>query len=119
MRGGKMMLLIESNQESEICKLTEILPIQSYLIVKPKHFDGTQIVQVFIDLAEIIVPSAIAAISTYLVTTRNDSKFRVKFNYENKIEAELEGKLNDKTLQENEIYKEIIELLKNQIEGEK
>ena len=28
--------------------------------------------------------------------------------------AEIEGKLNDKIIQENEIYKEILELLKNQ-----
>lgn len=113
------MLLIESNQDSEISMLTEKLPVKSYLIVKPKHFDGTQIVQVFIDFAEIVIPSAIAALSTYLVTTRNDSKIRIKFNYENKIEAEIEGKLNDKALQESEVYREIFELLKNHIEGEK
>ena len=68
----------------------------------------------FIDLAKIVVPSAITAISTYLVTTRRNTTIKLKFNYENKVEAEIEGKLNDKIIQENEIYKEILELLKNQ-----
>ncbi|MCI8610912.1 MAG: hypothetical protein HFE66_03185 [Clostridiales bacterium] len=109
------MLLIETNLNNDVSKLTENLPIKSFLVVKPKHFDGAQAVQVFIDLAEIIIPSAIAAISTYLVTTRSNSGIKLKFNYENKVEAEIEGKLNDKNLKENEIYKEILELLKNQI----
>lgn len=112
------MLLIESNVNDDVSKLTENLPIESFLVVNPKHFDGTQVVQVFIDLAEIVIPSAIAAISTYLVTTRNNPTIKMKFNYENKVEAEIEGKLNDKNLQENEIYKEILELLKNQIKEE-
>jgi hypothetical protein len=113
--GRKEMLLIESNLNSEISTLIENLPIESFLVVKPKHFDGTQVVQMFIDLAEIVVPSAIAAISTYLVTTRSSPTIKIKFNYENKIEAEIEGKLNDKMLQTNELYKEILELFKNQI----
>lgn len=112
------MLLIESNLNDDISKLTGNLPIESFLVVNPKHFDGTQMVQVFIELAEIVFPSAIAAISTYLVTTRSNPTIKIKFNYENKIEAEIEGKLNDKNLQENEMYKEILELLKNQIKEE-
>lgn len=109
------MLLIESNLDNEVSKLTENLPTESYVVVKPKHFDGVQMVQVFVDLAEIIIPSAIAAISTYLVATRSNPKIKIKFNYENKVEAEIEGKLNDKNLKENEVYKEILELFKNQL----
>lgn len=113
------MLLIETsiNNDNEVSKLTDNLSAGSFLVVKPKHFDGAQTVQVIIDLAKIIVPSAISAICTYLIATRNKPNITIKFNHDNTVEAEIEGKLNDKSLIENELYKYLFELLKSQTKG--
>ena len=64
------MLLIECYSNDKIDELTQILPTESFFCVSPKHLDGSLVLQVFIDLAEVVVPSAIVALSSYLVAVR-------------------------------------------------
>lgn len=113
------MLLIESCVNNDIENLSTKLPKESFLIVKPKHFDGSEIIQLFIDIAKVVGPPAVSALCTYLITVRNSSSVKIKFNVDNKIEGEIQGRLNDKQLQGNQLYNELIKLIKKNIEEEK
>lgn len=111
-------MLIESCFENiEINDLIENLPAESFWIVKPKHIDGSQVMQVFIELSEVVLPSAISAISAYLVATRNNPTITIKFSDKDKLEVKIKGKLNDKKLQGNQLYKYLVKLMKKQAKG--
>jgi hypothetical protein len=112
------MLLIEVPVNNcDVNSLTEKLPIDSFSVIEPKHMDGQQIIQVFIDLAQVIVPSAIAAISAYLIASKNKDSIKIKFDDGN-IVVEIQGKLNDKRLQGNQLYKKLLQLITAMLEGE-
>lgn len=112
------MLLIECYSNDNINDLTQKLPVESFFCVTPKHLDGSLVMQVFIDLAKVTVPPAIAAISSYLVASRNNSTIKIKFNDCNKIEAEIQGKLSDKSLIDSQLYQELVQLLCDQVKRE-
>jgi hypothetical protein len=103
---------------SELSLLAEKLPVDSFRVIEPKHIDGSQTVQIFIELAKVIVPSAIAAISTYLVASKNKDSVKMKYDDGN-IVVEIYGKLNDKKLQDNQLYKNLLQLIASMLEGER
>lgn len=105
------MLLIESQYDEGIRELTSALPTESFSIIKPKYLDGSQIVQVIIDLAKVAVPAAIGAISTYLATVRSKPTIKIKFSDKNGLEAEIEGKLTDEALQKSELSQALMQLI--------
>ena len=113
------MLFIEVPANvSELSLLAEKLPVDSFRVIEPKHIDGSQTVQIFIELAKVIVPSAIAAISTYLVASKNKDSVKMKYDDGN-IVVEIYGKLNDKKLQDNQLYKNLLQLIASMLEGER
>ena len=110
------MLLIEMPLEGNNANLlTDDLPVGSFSVIEPKNFDGTQIIQVFITAA---VPSVVTAICTYLVTRAQDrSSIKIKFT-SGLVDAEIQGKLNDKKLQDSELYRILVQLITAKAEGE-
>lgn len=108
------MPLCEWNED-----LVKKLPEEGICIIKPKHFDGMQIIQIFIDFAEIVTPAAITSISTYLVAMKTVPKITIKVDSDNRLEVEIKGRLDDKKITENLLYNKIIQLLEAQIEGNK
>lgn len=108
-------MLIESFENDRIEDLSAKLPKESFIIVKPKHFDGSEVIQIFIDIAKVVGPAAVTALSTYLIAAKNSSSVKIKFNVGDKIECEIQGKINDKQLQENELYHELIKVINKNI----
>ena len=112
-------MLIEQPLNTRNEKLIEKLPKDLIYVVKPKYFDGTQIVQVAIDFAEIVTPSAITAVCTYLVAMKKRPDIIIKVDSDNKVEVEIKGFLDDKRITESSLYKKILELLESKIEEKK
>ena len=83
-KGGKEML-IEQPLNTRNEKLIEKLPKDLIYVVKPKYFDGTQIVQVAIDFAEIVTPSAITAVCAYLVAMKKRPDIIIKVDSDLKM----------------------------------
>lgn len=119
LKTGRRIMLIESSlANSSIEDLIEELPKESFRIVRTKGLESSQFVQVLIELSKVAVPSAISAISTYLVTARNNSTIKIQYDDKYKIEAEIQGMLNDKSIQKSQLYRDLVELIEKQIKEE-
>ena len=114
------MLLIECYPDEKVDELIHNLPEESYFCVKPKHLDGALVMQVFIDLAKVIVPAAIAAISSYMVASRSTpTTIKIKLSENKKLEIEIQGKINDRTLTDSQLFQVLVQLLNDQIKKER
>lgn len=111
--GNSNYLVIDlPSRNIEVNELTAILPDRSYSVIEPKNFDGAEIVHIFIDLAKITIP----ALVTYLIAKRNTNTITIKYN-DDKISAEIQSTLNNKTLKETQLHKKLDALLNSIIES--
>jgi hypothetical protein len=92
---------------NNLSDLTKMLPNDSYSVVIPKNFDGTEVIQLFIDVTQMVVPSVV----TYLIATRKKSSIIVKYNDE-KVSAEIQATLNNRMLKKSQLYEYLEQLLK-------
>lgn len=77
-----------------------------YSKIEPKNFDGSEIVQLFIEVAKISIP----AISAYLVGKRNSNSITVKYTDE-KISAEIKSHLSNKKFNQLQLQNYLEEIL--------
>lgn len=78
----------------------------SYTLVIPKNFDGSEVIQLFIEITKYVVP----AIITYLIATRKEESLQIKF-YDEKLGFEIEAALSNKKLKKMQIYEKLDKLL--------
>lgn len=113
------MLCINSTKNNkELTDLISALPDDSFAIVEPKHIDGSQTIQVIIELAKVVVPSAISAISAYLVAKKSQPTVKISYKPSDGLEGEIQAKLNDKKLDDNQLYTTLVSKLLSSSQGE-
>lgn len=108
-------MLIEYRLNAWNKNIVRELPEEGIHIIEPKHFDGMQMVQVFIDFAEVVTPPAITAVCTYLVTIKKEPTVIIKADSDNNFEIEIKGRLEDKKIKKNLLYKNLLQLMQLQI----
>ena len=118
-KGVNAMLCINSTKnDKELTDLISALPDDSFAIVEPKHIDGSQTIQVIIELAKVVVPSAISAISAYLVAKKSQPTVKISYKPSDGLEGEIQAKLNDKKLDDNQLYTTLVSKLLSSSQGE-
>lgn len=84
----------------------KVYPTIKYSIIEPKNFDGTDIVQLFIEVSKVSIP----AIAAYLVAKRDSNSITVKYT-DGKISAEIKTSLGNKKLNQIQLHNYLEKLL--------
>ena len=113
------MLIELSLRKNEADALIESLPKEPFNTIRLKPFDGTQVVQFIVDVSGTVIPTVIAAICGYVAASKIRPKIKIKISdttSDRTIELEVEGLLNDKTLNDSQLYSELLRKIKESLE---
>ncbi|PJJ30159.1 hypothetical protein [Lacrimispora celerecrescens] len=101
-----MKILFETTFENKDIfeKISEQIP-ESCIIVEPEFFEGSGVIQLFIDLTSIIAP----LVAGYFLGVRNSDKIVVKIN--GRVEIEITAAINKRSMKQVELAAKIIEKL--------
>lgn len=107
-----MMLLIEiPNEKKDVGVLIESLHDNEYSIVRPKFIDGTEIIQIFVELTKMTIPPLV----TYFIGRKAKGNLTLKYN--GKVELELTASISKKEVSEHELTTYFLNLV-DKIESE-
>ena len=92
------MIVLEMHKvENSFDELVSLLPENTYSIIIPKCLDGSEMIQIFLELSKVTIP----ALASYFVGRK--SRATIIWKYHGKVDLEMTAAINNRELSEAEL----------------